>query len=300
MGLRQLLHRLFRGGGQDLDERKWERWETDFRKPRRSRLEAEKEANYRGRFRRGSYRIEVDKKNIFAWVVNHHYRYDDFLIEGSVSFDPANGLSAQGVLLRFVDRDNFYYFLISNRGLFRFDVVFNGNPMPLVPWTQMDPPLEETTRMRVIARRSHFSFYRDDTWVGEVDDETIRIGHVGYTAQNFDERDEAGFSLTHLLLESRPVEVERTYLITTEKQLPDPRRRLAFARTLYGQGQFSASAVQMKKALKNREGTAEEYALLGESLIQLRMYEPALDAVSRSLDRNEDQPDGRYPGRRER
>ena len=125
----------------------------------------------------------------------------------------------------------------------------------------------------------------------EVDDETIRIGHVGYAVQNFDEKDAAGYSLTHLLLESRPVEVERTYLITTEKQLPDAKKRLAFARTLYGQGHFSASAVQMKKGLKNRDGTAEEYALLGESLTQLRMYEPALEAVSRSLDLDENQPD---------
>ena len=119
-------------------------------------------------------------------------RFADFILETEVEPDPANGHSAAGVIFRHVNDENFYSFLLSSRGNFRVDVLFNNHPMTLVDWTRVpepDPERAPAVRanrlLRVIAHGSRPSFHVDDEWVAEVEDEMLPEGNVGFAAQNF-------------------------------------------------------------------------------------------------------------------
>ena len=247
------------------------------------RIPSEREESYTVHPKGRRLILEIEKPDLFAWTVFPYYRYRDLVLEGELAFGRGNGHSAAGFIIRHSNDENFYYFLLSNRGYFRFDLVFNGNPMPLVDWTPS--PLIEGGRLplRIIARDNHFSFYISDHWICELDDDTVAEGRCGFAAQNYGEEQSGRFSLRRLLIESRPLAVEKAFLLWTEHVPINPTCRFNLARSFFNSGQFPASAVQLKKALRDRRGTAEEYALLGECLINLQAYEPALAAVERVL-----------------
>jgi len=228
--------------------------------------------------------LTLRKKNLFAWIAAPMHRYRDFILEAETQFAEDNGYSAVGFLLRHAGDDSFYYFLISNRGYFRFNAVINGNPVPLIDWTPAAAIGAKANRLRIIGRDRHFAFFVDDDWVGEVDDETLAEGCVGFAAQNFDEKDVGVFAVRKLIIESRPLEVERNFLRWTRHIPVEPKSRIELARSFFRRGEFAAAVVQLKKALKNHRGTAQDYALLGECLINLQMYEAALRAVDRALE----------------
>jgi tetratricopeptide (TPR) repeat protein len=260
-----------------------EHWRTSFRWLERRRLDEHDGPDYSAWARRRRFSLLLERENLFAWTTNSLLRFDDFVVEARASFDPANGHSALGFVLRYVDESNFYYFLVSNRGLFRFDLVFNGNPTPLIGWVANPLIAAAGNPLRVIVRGSHFSFYVDDDWIGEVEDETIRVGRFGFAAQNYDERPRALFTLESLALEARPLEVERAYFRWVEHVPANPQYRLALARAFAEREQFAAAVVQLHRSLRGRRGTAEELFLLVECLMRLRMHAEALDAVERTL-----------------
>ncbi len=260
-----------------------EHWSTSFRWLDRRLLDEEDTGDYRAWSAGRRFHLLLKRGGLFAWTTNTVSRFDDFVVEASASFDESNGASALGFVLRCVDESSFYYFLVSNSGLFRFDLVFNGNPTPLIGWTA-NPLIRPTDNLlRIIARGPHFSFYVDDEWIGEVEDETVRAGRFGFAAQNYEERPEARFTLSSLSLESRPVEVERAYFRWVEVVPSSAAHRLALARTFAGQQQFAAAVVQLRRSLRGRGGDTEELFLLAECLLRLRLYADALDAVERML-----------------
>jgi tetratricopeptide (TPR) repeat protein len=286
------LGRLFRSIFQlrrkdDPDRVVQERWEASFRRIGEKRFLPETTPRYRTHLRRGAFVLELKKQSLFAWATSRRYRYTDFYVEADLAFDQENGYSSCGFILRHLDDENFYYFLVSNRGFFRFDLVFNGNPMHLIEWTQIPSFLEidwlQPFPSRIIARGSAFSFYLDDEWIGEVSDDSISEGRIGFTAQNYEEKGEARFYLENLKLESRPVEVERAYFRWTRYIPISAEARINLARTLFGEQQFEPAAAQMRRALATRRGSAEEYMLLAEALVNLETYEPALEAVEKAL-----------------
>ena len=274
---------IFKGGQPGADDLVRERAMSSFRWMSRGRFAEENDDAYESKISKGRLILSLKRKNLFAWINSRLYRYRDFVIEAETGFNADNGHSALGFILRHIDDENFYYFLVSNRGYFRFDLVFNGNPISLIDWTSSH--LLETLKpsIRIIARDSHFSFYLGDEWVAEVNDETIAEGRYGFAAQNFNEEDTGRFYLKHFMIESRPIEVEKLFLGWTEHIPVNPEYRVNLARSFFTRGQFTAAAVQLKKALSTRQGTAEEYALLAECLVNLRNYVPALELIEKAL-----------------
>ena len=130
-----------------------------------------------------------------------------------------------------------------------------------------------------MAHGSHFSFIVDDEWVGEIDDEVLPAGGIGFAAQTFSGAPEGIFRLRRLSVDSRPMEVEREHLRWTYFFPVSPQARVRLARTLFQMGSFSASVVQLRRALKNREGTAEEHFLLAESYARLSLVPDALAEI---------------------
>ncbi len=289
----RILRSIFRFEIKDDPDRVvQEKWKTTFRWIDEKRFLPETAPKYRTRLRSKSYILELKKKNLFAWTTCRRYRYADVCVEADVAVDRDNGYSAVGLILRHLDDENYYYFLVSNRGFFRFDLVLNGNPMRLIEWTPLPSFLNidwvQSIPLRIIARGSAFSFYLDDEWIGEVTDDSIGEGRIGFAAQNYEEEVEARFYLKELSLDSIPVEVERAYFRWTGYVPISPEARVNLARTFFGQRQFEPVVVQMRRVFESRKGTAEEYMLLAEALVNLESYEPALRGVEQALDEDGD------------
>lgn len=224
-------------------------------------------------------------------MIDPIYRYRDFVLEGELSLDAQNGYSAAGFLFRYTNEENYYYFLVSSRGYFRFDLLFNRNPIPLIGWTPLGLAVERggegvlppTLFLRVIANGDHFAFCVDDLCVAEIDDDRLDAGRIAFGGQNYEEQEHAVFHLHRILVDSRALAVQTHYTRWTEELPPPAEERIALARSLFAMGAFPATIVQLRKALKERHPTADELFLLAECQVNLQMYEPALENIEKSL-----------------
>lgn len=257
---------------------------TSFRLLEPRPFPAESAPGYRSVQEKRGFRLSVLKQDCFAWtLMAGSPRYRDFHLDASVSFDPDNGHSAAGFVFRYVDEENFYAFLLSDRGLFRFDVLFNGTPIHLVEWTPFPLAEDLAQNLRILARGSHFSFYAEDEWLAEIEDETQEAGTIGFAVQNYHEKAPAAFLLDSLTVESRPPVVERDFVRWVQYIPVDPEARLRFAESLVAQGQFGAAAVQLRKGLRGRGGTAREHFLLADCLLRLSVFDGAASSLARAL-----------------
>jgi hypothetical protein len=166
-----------------------ERLATSFRWLDHAVLPDVRAPHYEGRNERGAYALSLHRESYFAWeTLIDGRRFDDFVLEADVEIDPSNGHCAAGVLFRHLDDENFYSFLVSTRGNFRVDALFNNHPLHLVEWTRL-PGAEEASSapwgLRVVAHGSRISFLVDEEWVAEIEDEHFSSGSVGFAAQNF-------------------------------------------------------------------------------------------------------------------
>jgi len=260
-----------------------ESWSSSFHWLQPRRLPEERTPAYTAGIRQGSYQLQIAKRDCFAWV-NSPRKYRDLVLEATVEIDPANGHSAAGLLLRYINEENFYYFLISDRGSFRFDVVFNKNPRQLIDWTSCPLLLAKPLELRVIARGDGFYFFADDEWIGETTDATIPEGTCGFAAQNYSAAERGVFRLLALSVDSRPVEVEKAYYRWVH-YLPAPAaHRLELARTFHGMGRYLEALVELKKAFRQGAGGAAERRLQADACLALKLHGEALEALDRSLE----------------
>jgi tetratricopeptide (TPR) repeat protein len=265
-----------------------EKWKTSFGWLDKKRFIQEEKSTYSSKIIKNSYKnvlsLQLKKIDHFAWITSSLYRYRNFVIEADTSFNLENGHSALGFILRYINDDNFYYFLISNAGFFRFDVIFNKNPLVLIDWTENQEISREKNRIRIITHDNHFSFFIKDEWIGEVDDETLHEGKMGFAAQNFSDKPSASFHLERFQIDSRPLEVEKAYFLWVKNNIIKPDSRISLARSFFNSGQFQAVIVQLKKALKGRELSSEEYFLLAEAFIKVNMFESALNCIEKVIE----------------
>ncbi len=292
-----------------------EKWESRFQRPKKNRFSDEDGEKYRVRLHKGYLSLELQDFNLFAWTLNPIYRYRNFVLDMDLSFDSENGHCAAGAIFRYVSEENYYYALISDDRYFRFDVVFNANPITLIPWMKIELSEEESARpeghvetdtkgrvetaegspfrFRIIAHETSFAFFINGEWIAELDDEMIDTGYLAFAGQNYGDSKGAAFYLREFILESRPMEVEVLFQRWVNYLEPDVERRKALARRLYEMEQYTAALIQLKKAFRSKEPTAEERFFLVETLIQLRMYEQALAQVEKCIEADADFREGK-------
>jgi len=269
-----------------------ERWEEDFSLPDKSRFTDSTHEKY-------SYEIipqegllfKFKSKNLFAWCHAPDSNYSDFDAECSFEFktDSACSYCSAGMIFRMGNDYNYYYFLVSSKGYFRVDCVFNNKPMRLIEWTQIVSPLGSVVTLRVTAWDSYFLFYIDNIQVAKLNDETIGNGSITFCAQNYDDFPVAELLLKKISVNSIPDEVEKLYSDKIEIPLP---QRLVLAKAFFGNGQFLPAAVQMKSYLGNidkEEITDELLGFYGEILLNLGMYNDALNYFNEALDKKPDE-----------
>ncbi len=289
--IRRLIN-LFKRNAPDPAEVLEEVWETDFVREKQRRFLPADEGTYAARFEDSSLVLELKKNHLFAWVEDPLYIYRDFVLEGEVSIDGENGHSSAGFIFRCSSEDFYYYFLVSSRGYFRFDAVFNGTPMPLIDWTPCPEIKRQGLPLRIVASGTNFVFCIDDVAVAEIEDDKIEAGGIAFAAQNYGEKPTALFYLHWIILDSLPPHVLSSYYRWKNLYPMPAKYRLELARSLFRGGQLAAAAVQFKKAASKRELPAEDELLFTECYVGLGLYESALERVEAALSKNQDLRDG--------
>jgi tetratricopeptide (TPR) repeat protein len=260
-----------------------DRWHSGFRWFEKKRFPTEVSEDYRARTRKGRLELEISKSSCFAWVVSP-LKYRDIAIQARIRFHQDNGHSAAGFVLRYTNEDNFYYFLVSNRGDFRFDVVFNRNPIHLIDWTPVPAAVEDTGELRIIVRENTFSFFLGDEWLADLSDDTLKTGLMGFAAQNYEEKEQGSFYLQDIRIESRPIEVEQEYLRWNRYVPIAPQSRIALARTYTDMGKYSEAVVQLRAAVRRLPDLVEAQLLLARAYLQLKAYPESLACFDRVLE----------------
>lgn len=267
----------------DPDSLLQDTWRTDFRWLEKKRFANEVAKDFSSKTRRRRLELKIHKSSCFAWVLAPH-QYGDFMIQARLNIGRENGHSSAGFVFRYNNKDNFYYFLLSNRNRFRFDVVFNQNPMHLIEWTAVPEAVKDAAELRIIARDNDFSFFLGDEWLAEVSDDTLKTGFMGFAAQNYEEKNEGVFLLNSLKIESRPVVVEQEFLRWTRYVPVSPQSRITLARTYADMDKHSEAVVQLKAAARHLFDSAELHLLLARAYTQLKAYPESLSCLDRVLE----------------
>ena len=268
-----------------------ERWEEDFSNPAKSRFTNLLSERYSSEIiQEEGLLFTINSKNLFAWCQPPDANYSDFDVECSFSFktNNSNSYCSGGMIFRRGNDYNYYYFLVSNKGYFRVDCVFNNKPMRLIEWTQIVAPLESVVTLRVTAWDSYFSFYINNVQVAKLNDETIGNGSITFCAQNYDAAPVAEILLKKISVNSIPDEVEQIY---SEKNEIPPSQKLVLAKAFFGNGQFLPAAVQMKsyfEEIAKEEITDELLGFYGEILLNLGMYDESLKYFDEALEKKPD------------
>lgn len=267
-----------------------ELWLGSMTDPDKGRFLEAKEAGYSASYRPDD-RLELclERPGLFAWAEAPLYRHSDFVLEGEFQIEPSSPYSACGFLFRYQDEGNFYALLVSNRGYFRLDAVFNSTPRPLVAWTEL-PGRESTTAvdefsLRLIAHGGHFTVIVDEAWVAEAADESFDRGHLAFAGQRYEDSssEPARFSLLSCMVESRPIEVETWYFRWNYYIVPDPGARRRLAETFFAMGDSLAAAIQLHKIEGRRALDADELFLKAEASLRLGLQEEAEAALDACL-----------------
>ena len=278
------IFRFFRKKNINQSRFTEEKWTEDFSLPHESRFVSELSEKYESEIIEGSGLLfAIKSKNVFAWCQPPDANYSDFVAECSFLFNKENAYSSGGMVFRMGNDYNYYYFLVSSKGYFRVDCVFNGKPMKLIEWTQIAFPVESVVTLRITAWGSSFVFYVNDIQIARLNDETIGSGSITFCAQNYDTAPEAEILFKKIDINSIPDEVEKAYSENSEIPLS---QRFILVKSFFKNGQFLPAAVQMKSYLENipkEEITDELLGFYGEILLNLGMYNDALAQFNEAL-----------------
>ena len=151
----------------------------------------------------GSFNIQVHKENFAAWSIYHDLEAEDILI-----LTKARRVSAVegafGLIFRYQDVSNFYYFLVDDSGYFTLGKRIDGEWTNLIDWTFSDTILagDEFNSLGIMATGNELVAFINLHVVGEVVDNSFAIGGVGLIAQSINDQGEMyaefdQFSLEH-------------------------------------------------------------------------------------------------------
>ncbi len=268
----------------------YEKWHSSFSIFHEHRFIPEESEGYRSYFERGSFCLDIKRKNLFVWTDDPLYRYDNFLLNAELGIKPGNGYSAAGFLFRKIEDLSYYYFLISSMGHFRCDLVLNGMPSVLIDWTECPEFSPDKFKITISADGGHLSFFLNGSWLGNVSDESVDAGGIAFAGQNYNEADTAGFSLFGIDIESRPAELEvkreriRHRSITEEAQL-------RFIESRVRSGHHGAALIEIRKVIKDAGASGRLLLTAADCCINLEMFDEAAAYLEKIP---EDERDERY------
>lgn len=157
----------------------------DFTNPTASRFKTDENDSVRFSFEQGSYVIELKESETMVWVLADGI-YRDAVIEARYTI-PRNGPDgAVGIVFRYQDADNFYFFGVSNDGFYALKRLTNDRWDTLIDWTRHHAVRSDTNHIRVVMRGTEISLLLNHQHVARVRDSTFLQGAVGIAAMSLD------------------------------------------------------------------------------------------------------------------
>jgi hypothetical protein len=154
-------------------------------------------------FNESSFHIQVHKENFVAWSIYHDLEVADILaLTHAKRVSEVDG--AYGLIFRYQDVSNFYYFMVDDTGYFVLGKRLGGEWVDLIDWTYSDVILtgEEFNNLGIMATGTELVAFINLNVVGEVIDDSFSSGSVGLIAQSVSDQGEMHaefdtFSLEH-------------------------------------------------------------------------------------------------------
>ena len=225
--------------------------------------------------------LTLSRSDLFAWMENPGSRYTDFVLDADLSIDGESGYSSVGFMFRQRADSEYYYFLVSSKGYYRFDIVLNGTPEEIIGWTRLSTGPERDYGLRILANGPSFRFFVNGAWAGEARDDRIDAGTISFCGQNYGEAETALMRCRALTLESRPFEIENHASGMSKVPEPGARRRLAES---YGaSGRYNDQVAQLQRVVLETGGTADDFFQLARGFIHMNLYDSAIRALEKCL-----------------
>lgn len=177
--------------------------EDDFDNPSSSELTEETSDTASYTFVDGAYAISVKEPKYIVWS-SYHGSYGDIDIAADTTLDDGPVESAAGVLFRYQDEDNFYYYRISPDGSYSLVLYHAGERQVLIDWTEA-PEIKsrnQVNHLRVEAVGDRIRMFVNDKLLAEVSDDTFAKGEIALAVSTF-EKGGATFKFDNLLVRGR-------------------------------------------------------------------------------------------------
>ena len=161
-----------------------------FDQPDHSLFRAGTNANASYQFANGAYTVSITNANYIAWSPMRGV-FTDGAIEADVNLQRGPFETAAGIVFRYQDGQNFYFFGISGDGYYMLAMLQNGKWTPMLDWT-ISPRIRgegQLNRLRVEIAGDRFRVFANGTLLDESRDTTFSQGGIALAVNTFDKGD---------------------------------------------------------------------------------------------------------------
>ncbi|MBI3243114.1 MAG: PD40 domain-containing protein [Chloroflexi bacterium] len=131
----------------------------------------------------GKYRWEVEIQQASTWrgVPSDVSEVSDFYVTAEMQqFSGPENIN-YGIIFRRTDGNNFYYFGINNAGVSTFALLYKNEWTSIINWADVSVTQPgKVNKITISAEGSHFTFYVNDRYIGEVNDDRLSKGRMGF------------------------------------------------------------------------------------------------------------------------
>lgn len=137
--------------------------------------------------------IIVNSENRLGWTFNStidELNPVDYLVEVDVEQVAGPDDAELGLIFRFVDEENFYFFAVSNLGTYSLWKLVDNEWEAILDWTETDAlqtDAEAINRLSVLTEGSQITLLANDVALAQLEDDTFATGAVGLMVGTFDE-----------------------------------------------------------------------------------------------------------------
>ena len=294
------------------------KFSIDFSRTKNSPFDIKSESSYSANLSGGSLELGVKKQNCIAWVDIPDRDYQDHIIEAKFRLDSLGGYAAAGIIFRIMDDESYYMALVSSKGYFRLDVVKNNSPRTLIAWTEISDFNGSNVSMKIVTHGTFLIFLVNGKWLGEVNDNTVTYGRLGFALASYTENneEETGEQVTenkeyvckamldYISVDTRIKFIEQDFDKWTDDSNINAEGRLRLAETFAVMGESLKSLDQINRAWKRRDEvisvvatsevrTKRELLLAARMTFSLGQYNEAEVFINSILDQWPDSPEGK-------
>jgi tetratricopeptide (TPR) repeat protein len=297
-----------------------EKLTVDFKKPGKSPFDIKTETSYNSYLSNGSLVLELKKTNCIAWVEIPDPEFKDQIINAKIRLDSLGGYASTGVVFRLEDQESYYLALVSSKGYFRLDVVKDSSPKALIAWTEISEFDGINIDLNINTCGNYLYFLVNGKWAGEINDDSIRAGKIGFALASYETENKSGNTdtetvvnectcralLDYFTVDAQIKTIEEKYSYWTCESNINAEGRLRLAETFAVMGKSSKALEQIRKAWKRRDEavrdisvyfsevrTKKELLLAARMSQNLAQYNEADEYINLILEQWPDTPEGK-------